>query len=103
MLPRYRVQIRKHVEPATEEEAGTYVFRDLELPFAPAPGIVIEDLGHERFLLDEVVWHEGQHRFVVCTPPHVEGAGGRTTEKVLAELEENGWQRNRRSAERSAA
>lgn len=102
MLPRYRVQVRKQVGDGEPEEGGTYVFRDLELPFAPLPGMEIEDLGQELFPLERVVWHEGQHRFVAHAPPHREGPG-RSTEAVLAELEAKGWSRNRRTVEREAA
>lgn len=103
MLPRYRVQVRKQVGLAEGDGEGAYVFRDLELPFAPVPGMVIEDLGGERFRLDEVVWHEGQHRFVVHTQPLRGAAADRPLEAVLAELEAQGWQRNRRTEERTAA
>lgn len=103
MTSRFRVQVRKPIHVPGEGASESYVFRDLELSFAPYAGLRIDDFDGERFEIAEIVWSEGQHRFLAYTPPVVLESPNDSVDTALRQYESRGWTRNRRSVERTAA
>lgn len=98
MQPNYRVQIRLEIDPPAAGHEPLYVYRDLELPFVPRPGMVIQDFDGEQIrLAQEIVWRHAQHRFVAYAEPPEPVSGG------VEEYERRGWARNRREQDRTAA
>lgn len=106
MLPTYRVQVRRRIETRDEASESLYVFRDVELPFVPLPGLKVEDFDGECFRFGpEVLWREGQHRFIVYVDPNEDllNGAGRSVDEILSAEEARGWNRNRRTVDRIAA
>lgn len=111
MLTTYRLQIRKPIHAPGEQSADVYVFRDVELPFLPLPGLRVQDFdGQEYRITDDLVWREGQHRFICYDLPHREdevaperGLHPRPVDEIVADYEARGWKRNQRGVERMRA
>jgi hypothetical protein len=103
MTAGFRVQVRKMIEPKGGDDPEAYVFRDIELQFAPTAGLTVDDFDGERLELTKIIWSEAQHRFLAYTEPVVAGWRSEPIETIIRRYESRGWCRNRRVGERSAA